>query len=292
MSDTARAHLIHAFRKVLRPLVKILIRAGVRYDEFSEVLKGVFIESAIRDGLGRAGPLTRARVALVTGITRSDVDRFVDNESLLAPPPPTHATVLTEVLHLWNTDPRYLGPFGVPLEIDFDTTPGRCFTDLVNRVNPKVDARLILDDLQRSGVVVNSGEHFYKVLSRTYVMPEPMSPVMLEHFGNTLTNLAETLEFNMGEPDSPKRLERSVFADNGLEPESLPEFEKYARARVQQLIAEIDDWLAKYGRVLSDDRPRVATGISVFHYVAPHTESRSLAEIVDDVRQTGGSREA
>ena len=41
MSDTARAHLIHAFRKVLRPLVKILIRAGVRYDEFSEVIKGV-----------------------------------------------------------------------------------------------------------------------------------------------------------------------------------------------------------------------------------------------------------
>jgi hypothetical protein len=34
MADSARAHLIFSFRKVLRPLIKILIRAGVTYDEF------------------------------------------------------------------------------------------------------------------------------------------------------------------------------------------------------------------------------------------------------------------
>ena len=51
MSDEARSHLFHAFRKVLRPLVKILIRAGVRHDEFAEVIKGVYVESAIRDGI-------------------------------------------------------------------------------------------------------------------------------------------------------------------------------------------------------------------------------------------------
>jgi hypothetical protein len=280
MSDTARVHLIHAFRKVLRPLVKILIRAGVRFDEFSEVIKGVYIESAIRDGIGRAGPLTRSRVALVTGITRSDVDRFVDNESLLASPPPTHATTLTEVLHLWNTDPRYLGPFGVPLEIDFDSTPGRCFADLVTRVNEKANAGVILEELQRSGVVVGSGERFYKVLSRTYVMPEAMSPVMLEHLGNTLNNLAETLEFNMGDPEAPKRLERSVFADNGLEVASLPAFEKFSRSRVQQLITDLDDWLARYGRIFNDEAPRVTTGISIFHYVKPILKNQTLVELV------------
>lgn len=291
MSETARAHLIHAFRKVLRPLVKILIRSGVRFDEFAEVIKGVYIESAIRDGIGRDGPLTRSRVALVTGITRSDVDRFVDNESLLAPPPPTHATTLTEVLHLWNTDPRYLGPFGVPLEIDFDTTPGRCFTELVRRVDEKADAALILEELQRSGVVVPSGERYYKVLSRTYVMPEPMSPVMLEHLGNTLTNLAETLEYNMSEdPDAPKRLERSVFADNGLEASTLPAFEKFARARVQQLISDLDDWLARFGRILEDDAPRVTTGISIFHYVKPIIQNQPLAELVAKEPQEGSSK--
>ncbi|RYG18793.1 hypothetical protein EON82_22190 [bacterium] len=260
--------------------MKILIRSGVRYDEFSEVIKGVYVESAIRDGLGTSGTLTRSRVSLVTGITRADVDRFVDDEGLLRAPPPTHASTLTEVLHLWNTEPRYLGPFGVPLEIDFDDTPGRSFADLVRRVDPSVEPRMILEDLQRSGVVVASGERFFKVISRTYVMPEVMSPVMLEHLGNTLTNLAETLEFNMRDPEAPKRLERSVFADNGLEMTTLPQFEKFARGRVQQLITDLDDWLARYGRVLNDDEPRATTGISIFHYVKPLADQESLAELV------------
>ncbi|MFM1886690.1 MAG: hypothetical protein RL026_1847, partial [Pseudomonadota bacterium] len=118
MNDNVRAHLIHAFRKVLRPLVKILVRAGVRYDEFIEVIKGVYVESAIRDGVGHDGPLTRARVAIMTGVPRRDVDRYIDDETLLAAPPPTRASIITEVLHLWNTDPQYLGPYGLPMEID------------------------------------------------------------------------------------------------------------------------------------------------------------------------------
>jgi hypothetical protein len=286
MTDTARAHLVHAFRKVLRPLVKILIRAGVRYDEFVEVIKGVFVESAIRDGLGRTGPLTRTRVALVTGVTRRDVDRYVDNEDLLAPPSATHAATLTEVLHLWNTDPAFLGPYGVPLEIDFDRTRGRCFKDLVVRVDVRADAREVIDDLLRSGVVVASGERFYKVLSRTYVMPEAMSAVMLEHFGKTLTNLANTLQFNMDETQTGKRLERAVFADNGLTAKQLLEFEAFSRERVQQLISEIDDWLAQHGKDQGIPGGRLDTGISVFHYVYDPVKQPTLANLLSEEMQT------
>ncbi|MEO7774794.1 MAG: DUF6502 family protein, partial [Steroidobacteraceae bacterium] len=233
MTDTARAHLVHAFRKVLRPLVKILIRAGVRYDEFVEVIKGVFVESAIRDGIGRGGSLTRTRVALVTGVTRRDVDRYVDNEDLLAPPSPTHVARLTEVLHLWNTDPAFLGPYGVPLEIDFDKTRGRCFTELVTKVDAIVDPNIVLEEMLRSGVVVTSGERFLKVMSRSYVIADSMSPQVLEYFGNTISSLAHTLEHNMDPDTENRRLQRSVFADRGLAPELLPAFEIFVKERVQ-----------------------------------------------------------
>jgi hypothetical protein len=318
MSEDPRSHLIHAFRKVLRPLVKILIRAGVRHDEFVEVIKGVYVESAIRDGIGRPGPLTRSRVSLATGVPRRDVDRYVDNEDLLTPPPPTHAATLTEVLHLWNTDPKYLGPYGVPLEIDFDATPGRSFMDLVMRANPDANAVLLLEDLTRSRVVVQSGEKFLKVTSRTYVTPEPMSDVSIEYFGNTLANLANTLDFNLsnaspfnsgdgdksGKPAArtastsdfastsvqspsaadlnvPKRLERAVFADNGLDPDQLVEFDRYARERVQHLISDIDDWLAKRGPRDPESPDIVSTGIGIFHYVNAAKQQRSLKDLAD-----------
>lgn len=268
MSDDARSHLIHAFRKVLRPLVKILIRAGVRHDEFVEVIKGVYVESAIRDGIGREGPLTRTRVSLTTGVPRRDVDRYIDNEALLTPPPPTHTTTLTEVLHLWNTDPSYLGPYGVPLEVDFDSTPGRNFVELVRRANEKANAGLVFEDLIRSGAVVRSGERFLKVLSRYYVVADLLSPQALENFGSAMANLAQTLQHNLGIQGERKLLQRSVIADRGLPISHIEEFELYVKGRVQQMLEDVDDWIGKRVSPIAEfDEPMVGTGVTVFHYV-------------------------
>ncbi len=276
MADNVRAHLIHAFRKVLRPLVKILIRAGVQFDEFVEVIKGVYVESAVRDGVGREGPVTRGRVAIVTGVPRRDVDRYIDDESLLAPPPPTNATTLTEVLHVWNTDPQYLGPYGIPLEIDYSDTPGRCFSELVRRVNPKAVAEEILDELLKSGAVVRSGDRHVKVMSRTYVTAEEISPVALEYLGNTLANLATTIQYNLTELEGPKRIERSVFADGGLSLEQMPAFDQFARAKVQQLIVDIDDWLSEHTSPGEVPHDAVPTGLNIFHYVKTAAQDRPL----------------
>jgi len=268
MSDDARSHLFHAFRKVLRPLVKILIRAGVRHDEFAEVIKGVYVESAIRDGIGRDGPLTRARVSLTTGVPRRDVDRYIDNESLLKPPPPTHTTTLTEVLHLWHTDPVYLGPYGIPLEIDFDSTPGRNFVELVARASPVAEATEVFEDLLRSGAVARSGDRFIKVLSRYYVVSDLLSPQALENFGSAMANLARTLEHNLGIEGGRKLLQRSVIADHGLAVSQMEEFETYVKSRVQQMLEDVDDWVGKKVSQQTDpNEPTVGTGVTVFHYV-------------------------
>jgi len=283
MSADPRSHLIHAFRKILRPLARILIRAGIGYDEFAEVIKGVYVESAIRDGISRPGPLTRSRVALATGVPRRDVDRYVDNESLLTPPTPTHTTTLAQVLHLWNTDPRYLGPYGVPLEIAFDGTGDRSFSDLVSRVNPDADPTMVLEDLTRGGVVVRSGERFLKVLSRNYLVADLLSPQALETFGAAMANLARTLEHNIGTVGETKLLQLSVMAADGLPKALLAEFDVYVKGRVQHMLEDVDDWIGKRA-VLADeaDSDLIYTGLTVFHYIEPPREERPLASTVVD----------
>jgi hypothetical protein len=49
MSDTYRGQLVHTLRKVLKPLVRILFRAGVRFDEFIELLRGIYVEVVVSD---------------------------------------------------------------------------------------------------------------------------------------------------------------------------------------------------------------------------------------------------
>lgn len=269
MTSEARAHLLLAFRRILRPLVKMLIRAGVRLDEFTETVKGVYVESAVRDGLGELGKATRMRIAFVTGVPRRDVDRYIDDPSLLGIPRPTFARVLTEIIHLWHTDPTFQGPYGLPLELDFARSRDRSFTALARKVDPECDPAILVEELLRSRVVLGSAEKFLKVVSRTYVVPVSMSAPMLEHFGNALSDLANTITYNNEAEPTKKRLERSVFPDRGLPASLVPGYERLFRALVQQLITEVDNWVAdnmkEYRPTKGDER--IDIGITFYQYL-------------------------
>jgi hypothetical protein len=280
MTPTSGKQLSYALRRVLRPIIRILIRAGIRFDEFAELARGVYVESAIRDGLEHASSLTRARVSVVTGVTRQQVNYYIDNDGALPSASPTLAGVLVEVLQKWHTDPQYVGPYGIPLELEFEVSSGRCFRGLVAMVDPSVSPGIVLEELLRVGSVTYSGEKHFRAVSRYFMMPEPMSPQQVEYFGNTLTRLAQTLEFNMNPRNSEKRLERFVVADRGLPAEILPQFESYARDRTSEFLLDLDNWLTPYSSAEdSDPSPRVATGLNVFLYVDPPAEHQSLATL-------------
>jgi hypothetical protein len=288
MTPTSGNQLLYALRRVLRPIIRILIRAGIRFDEFAELARGVYIESAIRDGLEHASSLTRARISVVTGVTRQQVNYYIDNDGALPSASPTLAGVLVEVLQKWHTDPQYVGPYGIPLELEFEMASGRSFRSLVAMVDRTVSPGIALEELLRVGSVTYSGEKHFRAVSRYFMMPEPMSPQQVEYFGNTLTRLAQTLEFNMNPRNSEKRLERFVVADRGLPAEILPQFASYARDRTSEFLLDLDNWLTPYSSAEdSDPSPRVATGLNVFLYVDPpaeHQELATLAQPADEPR--------
>ena len=288
-SSEARKHLLYALRCVLRPIIRILIRAGIRFDEFSELARGVYIESAIRDGVDHhSGTPTRERVALATGVTRQQVDYYIENEGALPAAEPTLVRVAMEVLHKWHTDSQYLGPYGIPLELEFESPGGRNFRSLVSHVDPSASPGLVLEELLRVGSVIYSGDSYFRTLSRAFVVSDPMSPQQTEYFGYSLTRLAKTLEHNFNPDNADKRLERFVAADRGLPRELLPKFESFARDRANLFLFDLDNWLAPYSdNDANDVRPRVITGVNVFLYVDSPSDERSLAGLVQPPLKAG-----
>jgi hypothetical protein len=112
-------------------------------------------------------------------------------------------------------------------------------------------------------------------------MPEPLSPEMLEHFGNSMTNLASTLNFNMTPTSKSKRMEKTVFAGEGLPEEFFQEFDAYVRERGHAMLSEVDDWLAALARrPMRNPEARVVTGISLYHFVAPADARLALKQHV------------
>lgn len=289
-SIEARKQLLFALRRVLRPIVRLLIRAGVRFDEFADLARGVYVESAIRDSNNVFGAPTRERIAVVAGVTRQQVDYYIDNEGALPSADPTMAAVLLEVLQKWHTDPQYVGPYSIPLELEFDAPSGRCIRSLVGLVDTKANPGLILEELIRVGSVIYSGEKHFRAVSRAFMMPESMSPQQIEYFGNALTRLATTLEHNMNPKNTEKRLERFVVADRGLPLGAISAFEEYARAKAADFLVDLDNWLIPYSSADPIPDERISTGLNVFLYVEPPKNEEPLETLIRRVEGRGASR--
>jgi hypothetical protein len=281
MQKAPREQLLDAYRRILRPLVRILVRAGVRYDEVLDLLRRVFVETAVRDGLGDGVPLTRSRVSISTGVPRRDVDRFIDKEDEPAPIGKSMTRTLMEVLHKWHTDPQFVGPYGIPLELEINAPKGRSFRELVHFVNPSTSTQDALEELVRLNAVVSSGGTHFRVVSRALVPTEEMSPAQLEFFANALTRLADTVQFNLDSKNSSKRLEQSVISDHGLPKEIVPIFEKYVRERVMDLLVEIDNWLSPYSTKESPQaEPAERIGVAVYQFVDRPPDRQPMKEKV------------
>ena len=278
MPTNSRDQLLYAFRRVLRPLIRILVRSGVRYDEFLELIRGVYVETAARDGLGDGIKLTRAKISISTGVPRRDVDRFIDNDGALPPAPKTLTKTLAEILNIWHTDPQFVGPYGIPLELEVRGQKSRSFSELVNSVDPAANAGEVLDELVRLRSVVWSGDTHVRTVSRAFIPVEEMSPAQLEFFGNALTRLANTLQFNLDRTNAEKRLERSVQSDRGVPSSIVPIFEKHIRERVTDLLTDLDNWLSPYAAQNQEGVKIERVGLAVFQFVDSDPDLSSLRE--------------
>jgi Family of unknown function (DUF6502) len=289
LSSDARRQLLYAVRKVLGPIVRLLIRIGISYQEFADLARGVYVESAIKDRIGPSFIPTRERVAIMTGLSPQQIDYYVENDDALPKSRPSLARVIPEILHTWHTDPHYIGPYGIPIELEFDSPPGRSFKSLVAQVDPTASAGLALEDLLQAGCVVHSGERHYRAIARWFVHPDALTAHRIDNFGHTLTHLARTMEYNLDPANADrKRLERFVFADNGLPRELLPSFEAHARTRTVQFLSDIDDWIAHAGPK-SRAGSRVEAGVNVFLYIESPPDPRALSNLVQPRRIFGAS---
>jgi hypothetical protein len=105
-----------------------------------------------------------------------------------------------------------------------------------------------------------------------------MSPAQLEFFGNALTRLANTLQFNLDRKNSEKRLERSVQSDKGLPADVVPIFEKHARERVTELLTDLDNWMSPYAAQAKSGERLHRVGLAVFQFVDPAAEDGPLKD--------------
>jgi len=285
MGDSVKQALLAAFRVLMGPLVRILLRQGISYAEFSEVAKAVYVEVALKDFKVSGRKATRTRIAVMTGLTRKEVKRVIDEAVKERFELKTSFNRLGRVLVGWHTDADFTGPYGMPLELQYETgNPNEpTFSVLVKRHSGDMSPRSILDELVRVGAIRETDVGWFRVMRREYI-PEAQGAHTFERTGVVVRNFVNTVEFNMTKLAPGKgRFERHVTADDGIRREDLPKFDHYLRERCQVLLEEIDNWLAglpKPDPKKGDDV--IHTGIGIYHYMSHEEDERSFKNVLMD----------
>ena len=152
MVDSVKKSLLAAFRQLMRPLVRILVRHGVSFREFSEAVKTVYVDVGSKDFTLHGKKQTHSRIAIITGLTRKEVARVAENLRRGNHDTRTHADRVSSVLNGWYQDPDFNGPYGIPRELTFDKEHSN-FVELVRRYSGDMPARAMLEEVLREGSV-------------------------------------------------------------------------------------------------------------------------------------------
>ena len=120
MSGTIKEFVLPAFTKLMRPLVQILLRNGVAFGEFAEILKRLYVETAVSTYQSAGSPITQSKVALATGLTRQDVARLLGEPTLDIEALEAQTNRVGRILTCWHQEQDFTGPYGFPLELPFD----------------------------------------------------------------------------------------------------------------------------------------------------------------------------
>jgi hypothetical protein len=267
MEADLKATLLRAYARLLRPLIQILLRTGAAYPDFADLAKRVFVEAAKKELSYKNESPSPTRISIATGLSLKEV-----NDALAEFSEQLNRSSLSQiegVLSGWHTDPRFTGPYGIPLELQLKDQGRPDFETLAKLYGDGATPDSLIRKLIAIGAVRETSENWFRVMTRTY-MPDTNQPDSLERLGRTVQYLVETLEFNRSATNPEhKRFERTVTADFGIAERDLPYLQAFVESRGQVLLEEIDNWISMRDRPNPDigEKP-VETGLGIYHYVA------------------------
>jgi hypothetical protein len=268
LNEYVKDALLEACKEAARPLIRLCIKHGISFQDLAQALRYVFVDSAKEDYLDATSG-SAARIAILSGIPRAEVEGIQDTEpESKAIAARMNASV--QVLSAWHSDPDFTGPYGIPLELPYESASG--FDGLAERYGNGLSTEEILDDLIRSGCVARAKGGTVKVLRRSYISGN-IDPVSIGYAGRSLKALAETLEFNLEKADSPdKRFQRQFFSTLGIRASDLPAFNELLKEAGQKFLEDLDAWTTEREKALKNlekipnEIPRVYPGVGTYMF--------------------------
>jgi hypothetical protein len=256
--------LRNALQKLLKPLIRIVLRYGYSYHEFSDLAKQIFVDVCFEDFAIKGRKMTASRVAVLTGMDRKEIVKLINKhdgggESINRP-----INRATRVLGGWLQDKDFRNEKGESLAIPVKGD-GVTFQALVRKYGGDITYGPILDELLRINAVKYIDENTIKLLAEGYI---PVSNEMekLKIMGNSACDLLTSINYNLDAPKYPRFQRQVVYLE--LSQNSINEFKLVSHDKCQKLLLELNEWLAdklELDTRLEVTQPHSRVGVGIYY---------------------------
>jgi hypothetical protein len=253
--------LLQATRRILRPLVRILLRNGISSDAVTELVRKTYVDVANEEFTIEGRRQTLSRISVITGLNRKEVSRLLKKEPI-DESDRVWWNRAAHVLASWLRDQTFLDRKGDPLDLPF-AGDGASFTELVRRHSGDMRPRSVADELLRLGAIEEVDGRL-RMTSRGYV-PAADPERIVEILGMDTAELIEVIDHNLQSDQEHRLVQLKVLSDN-VPARYQEAFNAYSARLTRNLLEELARWLSARdkGRDWSGDDERVVLGLGVY----------------------------
>ena len=212
--DPIRKATTGVLTRVINPLVELMFDAGVTVQEFNQLLRNRAVHAAAGRVSRESGRCSKSRVAIMTGLPRSEVTRIlgsISSESEIS-----HGQhPARRVLAAWYDNPRFLTDSGEPAVLPI-FGKRRSFERLVAMHGAGIPVRAMLDELTQINAVERLADQKVRAISRVPISIG-LTPNAIAAVGERCGDLLRTLTKNVRRHLPPLFEATALASDADLE---------------------------------------------------------------------------
>ena len=279
MVDSLKSAILSMLARVLDPLARMMLEAGIGIGEFVTVAKSAYVRAAREEGRRAGGEVKRpnaSRISVVTGLTRLEVAAILAAGDDGPVAPDRGRQRAERVLAGWWNDSDFHDERGEPAPLPMRGTR-RSFQALVRLYSgERWRSATILDELLRVKAVRQLPDGRIKALSRSYATVR-WDPEGITSVGEQLAEHCETLLHNLRDPSHPRFVGRVV--NSRVDPRYVPVLLRDLRESAEVFLKTDDSTLNYVGHTLSEKRtapravgPPTRLGVTLYIFEGPGDE--------------------
>ena len=200
-ADPLKEATLDALQRLLEPLVGLMLDTGITVQELNQVARERFVRVASKRVLDETGRESKSRVAIMTGLPRSEVTRILKDNQVSGRRRKRELHPSRRVLAGWFDSPHFSDPNGQPAVLPI-YGKRRSFQKLVETFGGGIPVRAMLDELTQIDAVERLPEQKIRAKTRVPILTG-LSKQTIAAIGERGKDLFETLSRNVNRGDRP-----------------------------------------------------------------------------------------